>query len=222
MTNHRLTRLTLHEHPFAAYCWKPLIALYELGLDFDRQIATDEASRAELAQIWPLAKIPVLVDATAGVMIPESTTIVEYVDELASGTLVPTLQARLWDRFHDNYVANPMQKIVGDNLRPDDRRDPHGVTEARATIDTAYEVLDTQLAENEWTAGEQFTIADCAAAPALFYTHAIHRWHPTNHPNITRYYHTLVHRPSITRVIDEARPYRNLFPMAWPEDVDVD
>jgi glutathione S-transferase len=222
MTNH----LILHEHPFAAYCWKPLIALYELELPFERHIVTDEASRQELAQIWPLAKIPVLVDETAGMVLPESTTIIEYLDALAAGTLVPAdatlaLQARLWDRFHDQFIANPMQKIVGDNLRPEGREDPEGVAEARRTLDTAYPVLDAHLARTTWTAGAAFTLADCAAAPALFYARAVHRWNETNHPNITRYYRDLVHRPSVARTIDEARSFRNLFPMPWPEDIDV-
>jgi glutathione S-transferase len=222
MTNH----LILHEHPFASYCWKPLIALYELGLPFERHIVTDEASRQELAQIWPLAKIPVFVDKTADMVLPESTTIIEYLVGVASGGLLPVeaadaLQARLWDRFHDQYIANPMQKIVGDNLRPEGREDPEGVAEARRTLDTAYPVLDAQLARNVWTAGAAFTMADCAAAPALFYARAVHRWDETNHPNITRYYRDLVHRPSVARVIDEARPFRDLFPMAWPADVDV-
>jgi glutathione S-transferase len=222
MTNH----LILHEHPFAAYCWKPLIALYELELPFERHVVTDEASRQELAAIWPLAKIPVLVDETAGMVLPESTTIIEYLDALADGALVPAnaadaLQARLWDRFHDQYVANPMQKIVGDNLRPEGGEDPEGVAEARRTLDTAYPVLDAQLARIPWTAGATFTVADCAAAPALFYARAVHRWDETNHPNINRYYRELVNRPSVARVIDEARPYRELFPMAWPADIDV-
>ncbi|HEV7496385.1 glutathione S-transferase family protein [Baekduia sp.] len=222
MTNH----LILHEHPFAAYCWKPLIALYELELPFERHVVTDEASRQELAKIWPLAKIPVLVDETAGMVLPESTTIIEYLDALADGALVPAnaadaLQARLWDRFHDQYVANPMQKIVGDNLRPEGGEDPEGVAEARRTLDTAYPVLDAQLARIPWTAGATFTVADCAAAPALFYARAIHRWDETNHPNINRYYRELVNRPSVARVIDEARPYRELFPMSWPADIDV-
>jgi glutathione S-transferase len=225
MTTHRLV---LHEHPFAAYCWKPLIALYELGLPFERHTVTDEASRQELAEIWPLAKIPVLRDETAGLTLPESTTIIEYLDALAPGPprLVPAdpaaaLQARLWDRFHDQYIANPMQKIVGDNLRPDGRTDPEGVEEARRTLDTAYTVLEAQLAGSTWTAGPEFSLADCAAAPGLFYTHAIHRWDETNHPNITRYYRELMQRPSVARVVDEARPFRDLFPMAWPADVDA-
>ena len=179
-------------------------------------------------KIWPLAKIPVLVDETAGMVLPESTTIIEYLDRLAPGgsRLVPeaprdALQARLWDRFHDQYIANPMQKIVGDTLRPEGRDDPEGVAEARRTLDTAYPVLDAQLAGGAWTAGAAFTMADCAAAPALFYARAIHRWDETNHPNITRYYRDLVRRPSVARVIDEARPFRDLFPMAWPVDIDV-
>lgn len=222
-------RLVLHEHPFAAYCWKPLIALYELGLPFERHVVTDEAARRELAEIWPLAKIPVLRDETAGMMVPESTTIIEYLDGLAAGSgpgLIPgdpssALQARLWDRFHDQYIANPMQKIVGDNLRPEGCEDSEGVAEARRVLETAYPVLDAQLAGNAWTAGAAFTMADCAAAPALFYARVVHRWDEAAQPNITRYYRDLMHRPSVARVIDEARPYRDLFPMTWPADVDV-
>ncbi|HEX5927730.1 MAG TPA: glutathione S-transferase family protein [Baekduia sp.] len=221
-------RLVLHEHPFAAYCWKPLIALFELGLPFERHIVTDEASRQELAKIWPLAKIPVLRDETADLTLPESTTIIEYLDAMTSGGpgLIPddaagALQARLWDRFHDQYIANPMQKIVGDNLRPAGCEDPEGVAEARRILDTAYPVLDAQLSRTAWTSGTTFTLADCAAAPALFYARVVHRWDETNHPNITRYYRDLIHRPSVARVIEEARPYRDLFPRPWPADVDV-
>ncbi len=169
-----------------------------------------------------------LVDETAGMVLPESTTIIEYLDGLAPGgvSLVPAeaaaaLQARLWDRFHDQYIANPMQKIVGDNLRPEGLGDPQGVAEARRILDTAYPVLDAQLAREAWTAGAAFTMADCAAAPALFYARVVHRWDEEAQPNITRYYRDLVGRPSVARVIDEARPYRDLFPMAWPADVDV-
>lgn len=222
-------RLVLHEHPFAAYCWKPLIALYELGLPFGRHIVTDEVARRELAKIWPLAKIPVLRDETAELTLPESTVIIEHLDGLASGDgpgLIPddpggALQARLWDRFHDQYIATPMQKIVGDTLRPEGCEDPEGVAEARRVLDTAYTVLDAQLARESWTAGAAFTMADCAAAPALFYARVVHRWDEKGQPNITRYYRELAHRASVARVIDEARPHRHLFPMTWPEDVDV-
>jgi glutathione S-transferase len=225
MTAHRLV---LHEHPFASFCQKPLVALYELGLAFERHVVTDEAARRELAELWPLAKIPVLRDETADLTLPESTTIIEYLDGLAAGgpKLVPAdgpaaLQARLWDRFYDHYIASPMQKIVGDSLRPEGRTDPEGVAEARRTLDTAYEVLDAQLAGHAWTAGATFTLADCGAAPALFYIRAIHRWDERAQPHITRYYRDLMQRPSVARVVDEARPYRELFPLPWPADVDA-
>jgi glutathione S-transferase len=225
MTTHRLV---LHEHPFAAFCWKPLIALYELGLPFERHVVTDEASRRELAKLWPPAKIPVLRDETADLTLPESTTIIEYLDGLAPDgpQLMPAddagaLQARLWDRFHDQYIAVPMQKIVGDNLRPAGRTDPEGVDEARRTLDTAYTVLEAQLAGNAWTAGAAFTLADCAAAPALFYARVVHRWDEHEQPSLTRYYRDLMHRASVARVVEEARPYRGLFPMSWPADVDA-
>jgi glutathione S-transferase len=221
-------RLVLHEHPFASYCQKALVALYELELPFERRLVSDEASRRALAELWPLAKMPVLRDETAGLTLPESTTIIEHVDGLAHGgpRLVPAdpaaaLQVRLWDRFHDQYIANPMQKIVGDSLRRAGRSDPEGVAEARRTLDTAYGVLDAQLAERDWTAGAAFTLADCAAAPALFYARAVHRWDERDRGHISRYYRDLMGRPSVARVVDEGRPYRELFPMAWPPDVDA-
>jgi glutathione S-transferase len=122
----------------------------------------------------------------------------------------------------DNHVANPMGKVVTDNLRPEGRGDPEGVAEARATIATAYGVLERQLAGRTWLAGEQFTVADCAAGPALFYRRAIQRWDPDAHAEVTRYYRALLGRPSFARVVDEARPYRELFPLPWPGDIDDD
>jgi glutathione S-transferase len=218
MTAHRLV---LHEHPFASFCQKPLVALYELDLAFEARIV--EGDRRELAELWPPAKIPVLRDETTGLTLPESTTIIEYLDGLAGPKLVPAdaLQARLWDRFHDQYVAVPMQKIVGDSLRPEGRSDPEGVDEARRTLDTAYGVLDAQLAGNAWTAGAAFTLADCAAAPALFYARVVHRWDDGQRPNLARYYRDLRERESVARVVEEARPYRELFPLPWSADVDA-
>jgi glutathione S-transferase len=206
--------LVLYEHPFASYCQKVLIALYELDRPFRAQLVEGEEGRAELAALWPPASIPVLRDEDAGVTVPESTTIIEYVDD---GRLIPHLQARIWDRFFDNYVATPMQKIVGDELRPDGVRDAEGVRQAREALEMAYGTLDARLADSRWAAGDTFTLADCAAAPALFYCRAIHRW---EQPNVTRYYRDLVGRPSFARVIEEARPYRELFPLPWPADMD--
>ena len=215
--------LILHEHPFAAYCWKALIALDELGLPFERHFVGDATDRARLAELWPMGSIPVLVDDAAGLTLPESTTIIEYLDGLAGGSrLLPAdpaaaLQARLWDRVVDGHVMTPMQKIVGDSLRPEGRRDPAGVDEARSTLDRAYALLDTQLGDGGWLAGPTFTLADCAAAPALHYARVVHRWDEDNLGALTRYFGELMARPSVARVIDEARQYRHLFPLSWPE-----
>jgi glutathione S-transferase len=175
-----------------------------------------------------MASIPVLRDETADLTLPNSSTIIEYLNDLATptGTLIPrdreqALQARLWDRIIDDYVAIPMQRIVGDQLRPEDNRDPTGVDQARGTLDRSYELLDSRLADTKWVAGEEFSIADCAAAPALFYGRIVHRWDEPDLGHLTRYYGSLMGRPSIWRVIDEARPYRDLFPLPWPEDADA-
>jgi glutathione S-transferase len=214
--------LTLHEHPFASYCWKALIALYERDVAFEPHVIADDADRARLAELWPMASIPVLVDDAAGLTLPESTTIIEYLDRFGDAPpLVPAeqaaaLQARLWDRVSDGHVMTPMQKIVGDRLRPEGRRDPEGVVRARAALDRAYALLDGHLAGG-WFAGPAFTLADCAAAPALFYARVVHRWDEERLAGLTRYFAAVTARPSVARVIDEAREYRHLFPLPWPE-----
>jgi glutathione S-transferase len=218
--------LTLHEHPFAAYCWKALIALYERDLPFEPQVVLDDADRARLAELWPMASIPVLVDGEAGITLPESSPIVEYLDGLGEASrLVPqdpaaALQARLWDRVFDGHVMTPMQKIVGDSLRPEGRGDPQGVVEARATLEQAYDLLDRHLTGGGWAAGPEFTLADCAAAPALFYARIVHRWDEQRLADLTGYYMELTARPSVARVIGEALEYRDLFPLPWPDYAD--
>jgi glutathione S-transferase len=215
--------LTLYEHPFASYCWKALIALYERDVPFEPRLVLDEADREELAGIWPPAGIPVLVDGQAGLTLPESSTVIEYLDGFGTAPpLIPAdpgaaLQARLWDRVLDGQVMTPMQKVVADSLRPDERRDPYGVTEARAQLERAYDLLDRQLAGRRWIAGATFTLADCAAAPSLFYARVVHRWDEERLAELTRYFEALTARPSVTRVIEEAREYRHLFPLPWPE-----
>jgi glutathione S-transferase len=174
--------LTLHEHPFAAYCWKPLIALYERQVPFERHYIGGEEDRAELAKLWPPASIPVLRDEAADLTVPESTPIVEYLDRVGEAPpLIPAepaaaLRVRLWDRVLDGHVMTPMQKIVGDSLRPEGKRDEHGVEEARAALDSAYRLLDERLAGEPWVGGSRFSLADCAAAPALHYAYVVHRW----------------------------------------------
>jgi glutathione S-transferase len=220
-------RLVLYQHPFAAYCQKVLVALYELDLPFETELIEGDEGRAALAAVWPIASIPVLRDDVAGLIVPESTTIIEHLDGFVADRprLVPddpaaALQTRLWDRFHDQHIATPMQKIVADRLRPEGREDPEGVADARRMLDTAYAVLDDQLGERPWTAGPAFGLADCAAAPALFYARLVHRWDEERHANVARYFGDLAARPSFDRVIEEARPYRDLFPLPWPADLE--
>ena len=219
--------LVLYQHPFASYCQKVLIALYELDLPFESHLVEGAEGRAELGRVWPMASIPVLRDEDANLTLPESTTIIEYLDTLAASgpVLVPAdageaLQARLWDRFADQHLSTPMQKIVGDELRPEGHDDPDGVTDARGVLETAYDVLDARLAGRPWAGGASFTMADCATFPTLFYLRAIHRWDTDVHANITRYYRALLARPSIARVVEEARPFRDVFPLPWPADQD--
>jgi glutathione S-transferase len=219
--------LKLYEHPFALFCQKVLIALYEREIAFEPVIEQADFSRAELAELWPPASIPVLVDSDDDRVVPETSIIIEYLDRFESGQprLIPTdpdlaLEARHWDRFCDGHVAGPVQTIVFEALKPSERRDPEGEAGARGELDTAYAVLDDQLADRPWLAGDEFSIADCAAAPALFYAFVPHPWDEGRHPNLTRYYRELARRPSYARVIEEARPYRELYPLPWPEDVD--
>lgn len=218
--------LTLHEHPFAAYCWKPKIALYERKVPFERYFVGGEEDRAELAKLWPPASIPILRDEDAGLTVPESTTIVEYLDAFGDAPpLVPAdppaaRAARLWDRVIDGQVATPMQKIVADALRPKESRDAFGVAEARAGLDATYRLLDGRLAGETWLAGSAFGLADCAAAPALHYAYVVNRWDKGRLPELTRYFAELMARPSVARVVDEAREYRALLPLPWPDDFD--
>jgi glutathione S-transferase len=209
--------LTLHQHPFAAYCWKALIALYERDVPFTSELV--EADRSALAALWPPASLPVLVDGDT--VVPESSTVVEYLDRHGSAPpLIPesrdaALWTRVWDRVIDGHVMTPMQAIVFDALRPDGDKDPYGVANARAKLDDAYATLDGRL-DGGWLAGETFTLADCAAAPALHYADVVHPIDRGAHPALSAYLDRLLARPSVARVIDEARPYRELFPLPWP------
>jgi glutathione S-transferase len=216
--------LVLYQHPFALYCWKPLIALYERDVPFTSELV--EADRSAVAALWPPASIPVLVDD--GVMVPEASIIVEHLDRHGvAPPLIPSnsddaLQTRLWDRVADGYVSTPVQRIVGDALRPQDAKDPHGVSQAHATLELAYSTLDRQLEERDgdgWLAGADFTLADCAAAPALHYAHVVHRLNGDAFPALAAYLERFLARPSVARVLDEARPYRELFPLPWPAHV---
>jgi glutathione S-transferase len=216
--------LTLHFHPLASYCHKVLIALYENDTPFapNRVDLSSASERAALLKLWPIGKFPVLVDQARNQTLPESTVIIEYLDRYypggtpfipAQGDADHALQTRLRDRFYDLYIHEPMQKIVGDRIRPDGNKDPHGVEEARARLRTSYGMIDQEMATRKWAMGEAFSLADCAAAPALFYANEVMPFGDT-HRNIAAYFGRLKARPSYARVLKEAEPYFAMFPRA--------
>ena len=205
--------LTLYGHPFALYCQKVLIALEEEGIAYDVLEEQRDFDRAELATLWPPASIPVLRDGDQ--VIGETSIIIEHV---AGSRLVPSLEARKWDRVCDQYVSDAVQAIVSDTIQG--RSDGRAVAQARGRLDMACGMLEAQLAGNQFLAGDAFTIADCAAAPGLFYALAIHPWDEGTHRHLTRYYRALAQRSSFATVIADARPYRHLFPLPWPDDFD--
>jgi len=211
----------VHAHPFSSYCWKVLIALYENGTPFEFKPVEGEADWAELERLWPMKLMPVLVDGDRTVA--EASIIIEYLAMVHSGPveLIPSdpdaaLHARFLDRVFDNYVMTPMNRIVGNQLRPEADRDPFGVTEARAKLDRAYRWIEDTIPADGWAMGEEFTLADCAAAPALFYADWAHPI-PEDRPNARAYRARLLARPSVARAVDEARPYRKYFPLGAPD-----
>lgn len=215
--------LKLYAHPFSSYCQKVLIALYENGIPFEyQQVDHDDAKiQAELEALWPFKRFPVLVDN--GKTYIESTIILEHLDQCHPGKtrLIPSdaeaaLEARFMDRFFDNYIMTPMQKPVADALRPHDKRDAYGVEEAKRQLDIAYAWLDKTMAKREWAIGAQFSLADCAAAPSLFYADWAYPI-PTKFANVIAYRKRLLTRPSFARAVDEARPYRPFFPLGAPD-----
>lgn len=215
--------MNLYAHPFSSYCQKVLIALYENNTPFDWRLIEDAAPEvvAEHAALWPLKRFPVLQDGDR--VIAESSIIIEYLDQQHPGPvrLIPSapdaaLEVRFLDRFFDNYIAGPLLTVVFDSLRPAEHRDPYGVENAHAQFETAYRWLDQTLAGRQWAAGDTFSLADCAAAPALFYADWVH---PIDERfgQVRAYRSRLLDRQSFARAVDEARPYRHLFPLGAPD-----
>jgi glutathione S-transferase len=211
--------LTLHYHPLSSFCWKALIALYENDTPFTPNLVDlgNPAERAALLKLWGIGKFPVLRDDARHQTVPESSIIVEYLDRHYPGRtrFIPddpdlAWQTRLSDRFYDSYVHLPMQKIVGDRLRPAGSKDPHGVEEARAQLRTSYAMIEQQSA-GSWAMGDAFSLADCAAAPALFYGNMVVPFGDVN-KNLRAYFERLKARPSFARVMKEAEPYFNMVP----------
>ncbi|MFD0738449.1 glutathione S-transferase family protein [Lysobacter koreensis] len=213
--------MQLLAHPFSSYCQKVLVALYENATPFEFRLLEGADALRELEALWPMKRFPVLVDA--GRTLFEATSIIEHLEVHHRGAvrLIPAdadaaLQVRMLDRFFDNYVSTPQQKVVFDAIRCEGDRDPYGVGEARAMLDNAYAWLDRHMAGRQWAAGDAFSLADCGAAPFLFYadwTHPI----AAAFANVRAYRQRLLARPSFARAVDEARPYRAYFPLGAPD-----
>jgi glutathione S-transferase len=212
--------LRLHCHPLSSFCWKALIALYENRTPFEPVLIDfgDPDSRAAFAALWPLAKMPVLEDQARGAVVPETTIIIDYLDLHYPGEIrfVPpdpdaARETRLWDRIFDLHVQAPMQRIVGDRLRPKDRRDAFGVAEARRSLAMALGVVEKAAGTRQWAGGEDFGLADCAAMPALFYADKVMPFE-SDYPNATALLERLKGRASVARVLAEAQPWFQYFP----------
>lgn len=214
--------LTLYAHPFSSYCQKVLIALYENAIPFDLRLVNfgDPESVREFAGVWPMKRMPALIDDGRPVM--ESSVIIEHLGVSHPGPvrLLPAdpqaaLDVRFMDRFFDNYVMTPMGRIVFDRMRAPDAHDAQGVADARSLLDAAYGWLEARMAGREWAAGG-FSLADCAAAPSLFYADWVHPI-GESFPSTRAYRKRLLARPSFARAVDEARQYRGLFPGGAPD-----
>jgi glutathione S-transferase len=213
--------LKLYFHPLASFCHKALIAFYENDIPFEPVVVdlADEASSAAFRAVWPMAKMPVLRDETRDRTVAEATVIIEYLDARYPGPtqFLPTdqdeaWQTRMWDRFYDHYVQEPMQKIVTDRLRPEGENDAYGVEQAQGQLRQAYALIKREMEAKTWMMGDVFTLADCAAAPALFYANTVVPFGEA-HGRLADYLGRLMARPSYARVLEEARPYFALFPM---------
>ncbi|NTG46872.1 glutathione S-transferase family protein [Agrobacterium rhizogenes] len=212
--------LILYQHPLASFCHKVLMALYENGTPFESRIIDlgNVDSRASLLRLWPIGKFPVLRDEALDSTVPETSIIIEYLDRHYPGPtpLLPpdptdALCVRLWDRFFDLYVQEPMQAIVADKRRPEGAHDPQSVEQAQTLLRTAYGMIEQQLGEKTWIAGDALTMADCAAAPALFYAETLVPF-GEQHVRLKQYYQRLLERPSFARVLKEAMPYFHFYP----------
>jgi glutathione S-transferase len=216
--------LTLYLHPFSSYCQKAKTAFYEKEVAFEtKMLDGSEPVAGEFAELWPIGRFPILIDG--GRMIFEATSIIEYIDAHYpdKAPLIPkdrkeAVEVRMWDRFFDNYISYPQQRMVYAAIGRESGGEKDNAR-WRAAFDTAYAVLDRHMAGREWAAGDRFSMADCAAAPALLYADWTHEI-AERFGNIRAYRNRLLARPSYARALEEARPYRHLFPLDAPEERD--
>lgn len=214
--------LQLFAHPFSSYCQKVLIALWADGTEFEYRMLDQEhpENMVELERLWPFKLFPVLVDD--GVAVMETSCIIEHLQARRPGPNAwipdgePGRRVRFLDRFFDLYVMNNMSYPVFNAIRPEDQRDPYGVEQAMGRLRTAYDWLEANLGDGPWAAGEQFTLADCAAAPSLFYADWVQEIGPAR-PRLAAYRARLLAHPIVARAVDEARRYRSFFPLGAPD-----
>lgn len=214
--------IELFAHPFSSYCQKAIIALHEHGLDWTlRMIEPGSEWTAEWEKLWPIRRFPVLREGTR--VVPEASAIIEHLHarHRTATPLIPddpdeAVEVRTLDRFFDHYVSDPQGRIVLNAIRREDQRDPLAEQEAWALLDRAYAWLDARMAGRTWAVGDAFSMADCAAAPSLFYAD----WtYPLGDrfANVAAYRARLLQRPSVAHAVDAARPYRHLFPLPCPD-----
>lgn len=214
--------MIFYGHPFSSYTWKVLIALYEKGIAFDYR-SVDPAFPGHMPELrahWPVGQFPLLVHD--GVPWFETSIIIEYLDHLVpEPRLIPqdfdaALKVRLFDRIFDHHVMNRMQEVVNDALRGPENHLPILVEQTHARLDIIYAWLDKELAGGGWATPYGFTMADCAAAPSLFYADWVYQI-PETFENLRAYRARLLAHPTVSRCVEEARPYRAYFPLGAPD-----
>jgi glutathione S-transferase len=211
--------LKLYMHPLSSYCHKVLIALYENDIPFEAKALNDPSVASEFKSLWPVGRFPLLRDERHDRTILESSIIIEYLALHYPGRvkLLPddpdlAREVRMRDRFFDNYLHTPVQKFPADRLRPENKRDPLGVEEAKAMYRTALDMVESEMADKTWAMGGEFTMADCAAGPPLFFGNLFFGPFRATHKNAMAYLDRLMARPSYARALQEAGPYMHLVP----------
>lgn len=211
--------IRIYGHPFSSFTWKALIAAYERDVPFEFCMVDSDhpENLARMSELSPTGQFPALVDGDR--QVTQSNSVIEYLDRFGSATpMIPddcdaALDARMLAYVFDSYVSVPMQHIVGEALRPKGQQDQGRVAEFKAKLDKSYAWLSRRPGAG-WANGYSFSIADCAAAPALFYADWVH---PIPSGTLKSYRTRLLDRPSVARAVDEARPYRAFFPLGAPD-----
>ncbi|MGH6729455.1 MAG: glutathione S-transferase family protein [Sphingomicrobium sp.] len=209
-------------HPFSSYTQKVLIALWADETPFEYRVIDPEhpENMEELKRHWPFGQFPLLLDN--GRPFAESTPIIEHLQAEHGGIhrWIPDgdigRKVRFLDRFFDLYIMGNMQVPVLNAIRPEGSRDSFGVEKARSQLNLAYDWLEANLGDGPWAVGEEFTLADCAAAPSLFYADWVEEIGPKR-LRLGEYRARLLAHPIVTRAVDEARPYRAFFPLGAPD-----